>query len=601
VLHLSEESENREISCMNFSCDGNILGVWGNDTLRIFDSEDGKFIKKIRFDVEGEVAGVFLSAEGCIVLQVKIEEKADPTSIITSSKWALYELNLETEKKDIIFQHETAKNVMYGERLPAFDVDQSGRFYIYFSEDCLYIFDLQQKTGRTLWQFEEGTVPARITIVNQESMTIAVQWNDRVLLLSADGGQSVLYENSSLAEAEICAFANNKVFFVNDSGNLMQWNLDTDDLIEDVIPRIRLEIEDLKQDRTGHIMIRYSNSCILTVDMERGVLIDTFFSNENDAVLEASLYLETINRQLIVLRTPEYEQLVLYDNRTGTIQRVDVYFHEHLSFVTAMARDNTLFIGFDRKVIAIDLLTMKQTEVWRQNGGETLFDMEMEQQTVALLLQWKMICKKPVYRIFRGSAEQGFEETGTRNVEFIDAQLVNDLMVEKGNDFDYYGMDALSGQPIYTVKGILRTERRTDPKRQFMLVKSTSEFSRALYLNGTNTFITQSDTDWLVTVSDYSDIHIVNKHNGKETELQISDPGNNDSSLNIVDALICMNHKIYCTTVEDKVIQADVETGFLEKKFDFMPGIILSGCDFSGAEMSDSMKKVLVQHGAVFH
>jgi 5'-3' exonuclease len=134
-----------------------------------------------------------------------------------------------------------------------------------------------------------------------------------------------------------------------------------------------------------------------------------------------------------------------------------------------------------------------------------------------------------------------------------------------------------------------------------MLVKSTSEFSRALYLNGTNTFITQSDTDWLVTVSDYSDIHIVNKHNGKETELQISDPGNNDSSLNIVDALICMNHKIYCTTVEDKVIQADVETGFLEKKFDFMPGIILSGCDFSGAEMSDSMKKVLVQHGAVFH
>lgn len=63
---------------------------------------------------------------------------------------------------------------------------------------------------------------------------------------------------------------------------------------------------------------------------------------------------------------------------------------------------------------------------------------------------------------------------------------------------------------------------------------------------------------------------------------------------------MCQNHKLYCRTVEDKMIQVDTDTGYIERTFDFMPGIIISGCDFTGSEISENMKKILLHHGAMF-
>ena len=57
---------------------------------------------------------------------------------------------------------------------------------------------------------------------------------------------------------------------------------------------------------------------------------------------------------------------------------------------------------------------------------------------------------------------------------------------------------------------------------------------------------------------------------------------------------------LYCRTMEDKLIQVDVETGRLERTFDFMPGIIISGCDFTGSKVSENMRRILIEHGAVF-
>ena len=155
-------------------------------------------------------------------------------------------------------------------------------------------------------------------------------------------GMPEIFENRVLSEADLCTFTKNEVFFVNKDGGLFRWNLKTNKVSDELIQRVRLEIEDIQQDYLGNLIVRYSNNCILTIDVRRGTLADTFFSNENDAKIEASLYLKNINRQLIVLRTPEYEQLLLYDNYTGIIQRIDIYSYERLKFETAHSVENTL-------------------------------------------------------------------------------------------------------------------------------------------------------------------------------------------------------------------------------------------------------------------
>ncbi|MBQ4239964.1 MAG: hypothetical protein II672_02505, partial [Oscillospiraceae bacterium] len=191
-------------------------------------------------------------------------------------------------------------------------------------------------------------------------------------------------------------------------------------------------------------------------------------------------------------------------------------------------------------------------------------------------------------------------ECGKKNVEYIDASKVNSLVIWKSDDIEYYGMDAISDQPIYTAKALWKQGNRQIRKRLFMLVKNLKAFKESVML-GSNTFMTQLDEDWTVTVKDYSEIGIIDNRTWNKTVVRIQTPDDQDCLVEILDCFMSRNHKLYCRTIEDKLIQVDAETGLLEKTFDFMPGIIVSGCDFTGSKLSENMKHVLIQHGAVFH
>ena len=265
---------------------------------------------------------------------------------------------------------------------------------------------------------------------------------------------------------------------------------------------------------------------------------------------------------------------------------------------------STLFIGFDKKVIVIDLLTLKQTEVWSQRAGEVLFDMEIERegerQSVLLLLQWKMLCKRPKYTIMSGSTAEGFAYAGERDVEYLDASHVSEMMIVNNDDIEYFGMDAISDQMIYTVRILWEQNEQQMLKRVFIFVKDNKAFSNSVTSITDSTFLMQFDENWIVTIKGYADINIINKKTGDRASIRITDPDDPDSLISIVNCFMCQNQKLYCRTIEDKLIQVNAETGILEKTFDFMPGIIVSGCDFTGSKVSENMKRILIEHGAVF-
>ena len=604
ALYLTEEGENREVMCMSYTYDGKVLGIWGTDTLRIFDTETGNLCKKVRYQVQGETLGVIYTASGQIVLQVRTEKEQLSSSVYLHSKWALYLLEPDTGAVSLLLEYDSAQSVMHPKNTPAFAVDASGRYCSYYSGLKVYLFDLTTMTTNEIWNFNNSIAPVWIQFLDLEASVIAIQWADKLLYLPISGGMPEIFENCALLEADLCTFTKNEVFFVNKDEGLFRWDLTTNKVSDELIQRVRLEIEDIQQDFFGNLIVRYSNSCILTINVHSGMLVDTFFSNENDAKIEASLYLKNINRQLIVLRTSEYEQILLYDNYTGIVQRIDIYSHEGLKFVTAHSVENTLFVGFDKKAIAVDLLTLKQTEVWSQKAGEVLFDMEIELEgerpSVLLLLQWKMLCERPKYTIMSGSTAEGFNFVGERNVEYIDASHVSELVIVNNDDIEYFGMDAISDQVIYTVRTLWEQNEKQMLKRVFIFVKDTKAFSNSVTSIADSTFLMQFDENWIVTIRGYAEIGIFNKKTGDKSFIRISDPDDPDSLIEITNCFMCHNLKLYCRTVEDKLIQVDAETGFLEKTFDFMPGIIISGCDFTGSKVSENMRRILIEHGAVF-
>ena len=603
VLYLTEDGENREIMCMSFSCSGRILGIWGADTLRIFESERGRLCKTVRYKVQGETLGVIYTFHGQIVLQVRIQKESITNRPFLKSRWVLYLLEQDSGAVTPVLEFESVQSVMYSKNTPAFDVDKNGRFFVFYTNQALHLFDLTTMTDKQIWQFSEDVVPKWIQFLDVEASVVAIQWADKLLWLPISGGNTAFFENSVLSDTELCAFTKNEVFFVNAEGELFQWNLITNKVSDELIPRVKLGIKDIQQDHFGNLIVRYNNNCILTIDILQGTLIDSFFSNDNDSKIEASLFLNNINRQLIVLRTSEYEQILLYDNYLGIIQRIDIYSYERLKFVAAHSVETTLFVGFDKKVIAIDLLTMKQTEVWRQKAGELLFDMEVETEreilSVVMLLQWRMLSKKPRYTIMSGSVEKGFTLVGERDVEYIAASQMNDLVISNKDDIEYFGIDAITGQTIYTVRGYWKQSENPVLKRLFIFVKHPTSFiNNAIFAS--NSYVLQFDENWIITIREYAEIGIQDKKTGNNKVIKITDSNNPNVIVQVLDGLMCQNHKLYCRTVEDKMIQVNTDTGYIERTFDFMPGIIVSGCDFTGSEISENMKQILIHHGALF-
>ena len=62
-----------------------------------------------------------------------------------------------------------------------------------------------------------------------------------------------------------------------------------------------------------------------------------------------------------------------------------------------------------------------------------------------------------------------------------------------------------------------------------------------------------------------------------------------------------VNGNVYCSTSSEKLIKVNPETGKILKQFSWLPGIILTGCDFTGTEVSEYLRNILVEHGAKIH
>lgn len=58
-----------------------------------------------------------------------------------------------------------------------------------------------------------------------------------------------------------------------------------------------------------------------------------------------------------------------------------------------------------------------------------------------------------------------------------------------------------------------------------------------------------------------------------------------DENLNLYRAVMGATGNAYCRTSGEKLIKVDPETGKILKQFSWLPGIIVTGCDFAGTDV----------------
>lgn len=129
---------------------------------------------------------------------------------------------------------------------------------------------------------------------------------------------------------------------------------------------------------------------------------------DSESDIEICTYLEQSNKFFIVLHCLDYEQILLYDPISGKKERIKETFKSQLKYRAVLEENHILYIAFDKKMIALDMDSGQQKEIWHAHAGETFFDFHVRYGTVYLLLQWMITCRMPLYYVFIPNSEGDF-------------------------------------------------------------------------------------------------------------------------------------------------------------------------------------------------
>lgn len=249
---------------------------------------------------------------------------------------------------------------------------------------------------------------------------------------------------------------NQYVYVVGENGMIHEWNLETDTVLENVFPTVRLDIKKIHDDINGHILVEYDNNCILTIDETSDCLLSTFYDVDSESDVEVCTYLEQSNRFFIVLHCPDYEQILLYDPISGKRERIKVTFKSQLKYCAVMEENHILYIAFDQKMIALDMDSRQQTEIWHAHAGERFFDFHVRGGTVYLLMQWVLICRMPLYYVFTPNSEGVYEQGKPFPALYITEKESESILLDRAGDMDieFFVKDPVKEKDIATARGI---------------------------------------------------------------------------------------------------------------------------------------------------
>lgn len=613
-LLLSEDYEERVIDDMRFSPFGTyICGVWGGDTVRLFTADDGKMYRKYNYSGEGQICHVLMPQESHLILHVKLNEEKSTKEPYLSSEWAFYSLDISNDNLKLIYRYKTCRKFSTQMNLPvsAFDVYQ--KKCLIFANHQVIVVDLENGENTILEELSDEIIPESGEFIDTEGSKADVHWDDTIKIyeIKKEGVTTTIHRNPLLEQCIKIHAVDYFVYVIDENSNFHEWNFRDDVVTENVFPSVKLDIKKIHSDSNGHILAEYSNNCILTIDEVSDCLLSTFYEAKSEAKIEESTYLEKSNKIFIVMHGPNYEQILLYDPVSGKRERIEVTFRSQLSYCTVLEENHKLYIAFDTKVVVMDINTGQQEEIWQADAGERFFDFEVKNGNVYLLLQWIITYRMPVYLVYAPDARGVYYQVKSSPVLYITEQEVRDMLLE--NDIEFFVKDPIKRKNIITARGMfLHPSAELKQKyssfgfvpeestRVFYYVRNYDQYVKSLMSVGDCVFVSQNNHTYVTALKEYSEVHVYHKNsNGKYEQKYFFIPYvSEEDSVNLYHAVIGTTENAYCSTSEDKLIKVDPETGKILKQFSWLPGIILTGCDFSGTEIPDNLRNILEEHGA---
>lgn len=602
----------RGIWDMCYSASGNfVASVWEDNYISIYDCYDGSTKDSFLVETEGEIKHISMPADDILILHIEDEEREieeTDNDEIYRSNWSFEMVSLQTMEVTHIISYETMYTYNNEYQRPAFSFSESGWETLIFEDGKVKILNLKGGTHIVVQELPDGIIPESVRFLTNVSKYVAIYYQDNYILWNLFEKTNAIYSGKVLEYAKKVVFGMDSIYVMNSALELEEWNIFEEDKVRKIFPQVELNIIGITcSTKDGELCVQYSNNSIIIIDENTGELKTSIYYPEFHMEMEYCEYISEKHLLFMVFANMDKEEIVIYSLENGQSKKLHVNFRSRLHFHGAIVNSDKIYIAFDRKVVEVNLDDFQMCEVWSAEADIEILSINEKFGQVGILKKEKVCQGTPYYDIYQKKEDGQYSCIGRRAPILVSEKQAQQMIPLTSQEFTGYSDNGLS---LFHKLGIflewdeevndIYEKNGRKPWELSKIFYYVSDFGKHISLKGDiqqHLQLGEITEKRIVIIENYSKVQIYEIKDERVvfmTRLSIAEKENEA----ILDACVDDVDRVYCRLEDDTLISVDL-AGKIIREYNWMPGLIIAGCDFSGARASESVKDILKMHGGL--
>jgi len=630
-VEYTNDVDNAHIRSMRYSADSEYIitvsdSEAGENYFHIYKSGISKHIYKYQANkADTFVTALMVGSDEVVVLICNLELDITRTEL----NCRLDLMNINTSECNtlhkfttIVGNRTTLQTNLVDRRVPVFCVSSTGEKIAFIDDGFISEYNLEtKKMMRTGHKIEYAPTFMNYLESDKDYIISVFEKKAYKYHMKKEHEPQILFQNNYDFDIR-GSFSGSKFLVFDEDRACYEW-----DIVKDTI---QLKYKHHKMaalwmflnNTATEIIITFDNDCVLFIDAKTGELTNTINLGERDVNSGMCLYDKTRNALLALLENESYEFIKCFDITTCKLTRsyYDFISRHKIRSMEVSSTSEHLLCAFDKKVSVIDLNTLLLTDVYAADSneqiraahffgdGNILIALCEESRSLVSILG-----KAYIYE-FRQNSTGLYQKSASYKPPVIPGNIMRDYVsgsnitygIENNGSVDTLCMDAgiflrrndsltstlTIDKHIWDKNNVESVINYTPPLNDFFYICYLESF------NSNERLVAINDDRSLIAVLELLSQHIsIFKYNGmiyeKINELSFTDK--------IIDGCVIHDETLlYCLCSGGEVFSIDLRTDVVLDYPNYVPGLMVIGCNFRRAKMNNSTRDLLALHGGIF-
>lgn len=266
-----------------------------------------------------------------------------------------------------------------------------------------------------------------------------------------------------------------------------------------------------------------------------------------------------------------------------------------------------MYIAFDKKVVGIRFTDFQMYEIWSAGTDEELLSINERNGEIRILINRRNYKNIPYYNVYSKDKEGKYQYIDRKPVILTSKEIAQKMIPLVSQEFAGYYSEA--NVSLFKKQGIfldwdeeidnLYREAGMSQWELSTVFYSVSDFAKSMSLESTSQQYWQLEDvsdGKVIIVEDYFKILIYKIDNGKVVyETGFSIDGRDEAILGVH---LSGDNRVYCRLEDDTLVSID-KSGRIIKEYNWIPGLIIAGCDFRGVVADKHVRENLKEHEGI--